>query len=305
MTTSWTSYPKIFAFGHRAVRDLFTQGVIIEEKIDGSQFSFGIFDGEIRVKSKQVEFPVDAPAPMFREACETVKARAHLLHPGWTYRGEYLQKPKHNTLAYDRIPEGHIIIFDVNDGHESYLDVYSKMVEANRIGLESVDTFGYLAPGEVNLGLLERFLDAESALGGVKIEGIVVKSLSLYGDDKKLLMAKHVSEAFKEKHQGDWKGRNPNRADIVTLLVERYRHENRWEKAVQRLRDAGQLEYSPRDIGALVREAQADIDAECADEIKDALYRHFKDKILRGSIGGLPEWYKGKLLEKQFEEVTE
>ena len=36
-----------------------------------------------------------------------------LLAPGVTYYGEYLQKPKHNTLCYDRVPKDNIIIFDV------------------------------------------------------------------------------------------------------------------------------------------------------------------------------------------------
>lgn len=36
MDTSYHSYPKIYAIGHSALRELFLDEVTIEEKIDGS-----------------------------------------------------------------------------------------------------------------------------------------------------------------------------------------------------------------------------------------------------------------------------
>lgn len=39
---SWHSYPSIYNLGHRYIADLLTVPVIVEEKIDGSQFSFGL-----------------------------------------------------------------------------------------------------------------------------------------------------------------------------------------------------------------------------------------------------------------------
>lgn len=41
---SWTSYPKIWNVGHAAVATMFDHPVLVEEKVDGSQFSFGRFD---------------------------------------------------------------------------------------------------------------------------------------------------------------------------------------------------------------------------------------------------------------------
>lgn len=48
MGDSWHSYPSTFALGHRAIADLLLDPVLVEEKVDGSQFSFGVFeqDGE-------------------------------------------------------------------------------------------------------------------------------------------------------------------------------------------------------------------------------------------------------------------
>lgn len=101
---SWSSYPSIFALGHRAIAELTNFPVHVQEKVDGSQFSFGVFDGEIRVRSKGAEMYPEAPEKMFQKAVDTVKALQDILIDGFTYRGEYLAKPRHNTLAYDRTP---------------------------------------------------------------------------------------------------------------------------------------------------------------------------------------------------------
>lgn len=42
-SSSWNSYPQIYALGHRYLEDLLKDPVLVEEKIDGSQFSFGRF----------------------------------------------------------------------------------------------------------------------------------------------------------------------------------------------------------------------------------------------------------------------
>ena len=118
MSTSWHSYPKIWALGHRAVRELFDGDVFVEEKVDGSQFSFGVFNDELRCRSKGADINTQAPEKMFAKAVETAQRLGPDLLEGATYRGEYLQKPKHNTLAYDRVPEGNIIIFDINTAEE-------------------------------------------------------------------------------------------------------------------------------------------------------------------------------------------
>jgi hypothetical protein len=37
------SYSSIFNLGHKAVADIFKTPVLCEEKVDGSQFSFGVY----------------------------------------------------------------------------------------------------------------------------------------------------------------------------------------------------------------------------------------------------------------------
>ena len=69
MSDSWHSYPSIYALGHHAVKDLFRTPVIVEEKIDGSQFSFGLFDDGMRYKSKGAIVYAESPG-MFQLAVD-------------------------------------------------------------------------------------------------------------------------------------------------------------------------------------------------------------------------------------------
>lgn len=302
MTTndSWHSYPSIFNLGHKAVADLFSVPVRIEEKIDGSQFSFGLFEDGMRYRSKGA-MVYEESAGMFKMAVESAKARKDMLKLGYTYRGEYVMKPKHNTLAYGRIPKDGIIIFDINDGHESYLTSLALRDECDRIGLEHVPALGFGLFSSADE--IKRLLDVDSILGGTKIEGVVIKpsQYELFGQDKKVLMGKYVSEMFKEIHGKEWKAANPGKLDIIDSLVARLKTDARWEKAVQHLREKGVLQNAPQDIGALIAEVQADIEKECAEEIRDALYKWGAARVKRGASSGVAEWYKERLLKMQFE----
>lgn len=296
--TSFHSYPKIYTIGHAGISELFLDDVVVQEKIDGSQISFGRFGSVLRVRSKGQEIDVESPPKMFERGVAVIKKLAPLFIDGWTYRGEYLEKPKHNTLAYDRIPREHIILFDVNTGPETYLGSDAFRNECSRIGLECVPEF-YCGKVET----LEKFtelLTQVSVLGGQKVEGVVVKNYYRFGRDKKALMGKFVSEAFKEMHGGDWRERNPSTGDIVQKLVAKYKTDARWAKAVQHLREKSLLDTSPKDIGPLIKEVQADTKLECEEAIKSELFAWAWGAISRQLVGGLPEWYKTKLLEGAF-----
>lgn len=304
MSDSWHSYPSIFALGHRALSELLLDPVLVEEKVDGSQFSFGLFDYEngervLRCRSKGAQLNLVAPEKMFVPAVEVAKALD--LHLGWTYRAEYLKTPKHNALAYDRIPEKHLIVFDINTGHEEYMSYADKSAECARLGLEIVPL---VFEGIIeNVEHFRSMIDRTSALGGQKVEGVVVKNYNRFGPDKKVLMGKFVSESFKEVHAAEWKAMNPSKTDIVDRLIDTLRTPARWNKAIQHLREAGRIEDTPRDIGLLLKEIQADTEKECMDLIAAKLAEWAMPQIRRGIIRGFPEWYKGRLVERQFEKA--
>ena len=296
--TSWHSYPKIWALGHSAITELLWDEVTVEEKVDGSQFSFGVFNGELKVRSKGKEIYLDAPEKMFNNAITTVLELKDKLTEGYTYRAEYLQKPKHNVLAYDRIPNKHLIIFDISPAQETYLSYEEKKAEADRLGLEVVPL---LFKGKIDIPEhLVELLETKSILGGQKIEGFVIKNYKRFGVDKKVLLGKYVSEAFKEVHAGEWKEANPGQNDIIQKLVLTYKTPARWDKCIQHLKERGELENSPRDIGKLLKEAHVDTKTECEQEIKEVLFAWAWPKIARSMGHGFPEYYKKKLLQDQF-----
>lgn len=307
------SYPSVFAIGHRALAQLLEDPVVVQEKVDGSQISFGVYaqpggllgEGmELRIRSKGAELNLVAPEKMFLKAIETIQLIEPYLIPEWTYRGEYLAKPHHNALAYSRIPNKHIVLYDINTGHEAYMEPDRVKFNAEALGLETVPLlhYGFIKSADA----FRAMLDCESFLGGQKIEGVVVKNYAKFGPDKKVLMGKFVSEKFKEVHARIWGETNPNQGDILERIGAKYRTSARWDKAVMHLREQGKIEDSPRDIGLLIKEVWPDIEKECKEDIKDELYRWAVDQIRRKSTAGIAEWYKEKLLEKQFnqEETT-
>lgn len=294
------AYPKINALGHFGLKELFLDPVIVQEKIDGSQFSFAMLEDGLHIRSKGREIFLDAPDNLFRAGVDYVKSVQDLLVKGWVYRAEYLSKPKHNTLAYSRIPKNHIILFDIMVGHQEYA-AHSVLEDAAKIlDIEAVPQFD---AGIMDLSKFQDYMKKESCLGGQTVEGVVVKNYRRFDQATgHILIGKYVSEAFKEVHRKDWKASNPTQGDVLQKLIEEYRTPARWEKAVYRVRDEGKLENSPKDIGLLIREVWPDIVAECEEEIKQTLWNHFSKHLARGVVAGLPEWYKQRLLQSQFGE---
>jgi hypothetical protein len=142
--------------------------------------------------------------------------------------------------------------------------------------------------------------NTQSRLGGQLIEGVVIKPMvEIYGPDKKTLMGKFDSERFKEAHKQAWKETSPTSGDILERLVKTYRVEGRWMKAIQHLRDAGQLTDSPKDI---MIEIQKDLGKEEKEEIQRLLWKWAMPHVMRGVTAGFPEFYKNELLRRQFEQ---
>lgn len=295
------SYPKIYALGHAAISELLFDDVVVQEKVDGSQFSFGVLDGELQFKSRKCNLHIEDDTNMFYDGMAAITEIKDRLHPGWTYRGEYLRRPKHNAITYDRIPKRCVIIFDINPGLEHYLLPHEVRAECEEICLEYVPTF---YQGKINsFDVLKELLGATSELGGSKVEGIVIKNYNRFGKDKKVLMGKWVREEFKEAIRHNPGG--PEKSmDILMQIATKYKTEARWEKAIQHLKEEGKLLNEPKDIGPLIAEVKRDIIEEEGEMIKEELFKWAKKKILPYVTGGLPEWYKEQLAHRQFDEFT-
>jgi hypothetical protein len=290
--------PKIYTLGTRFNRDIFTGSVIVEEKIDGSQFQFGIENGVLVCRSKGQVIDQSAPG-MFDKAVETVQKLAPNLLEGFVFQCEYLQRPKHNVLAYARVPKNHLVLFDVKiPGGAFTTDPGLKRGWAHTLDLEAVPVLhsGRLPPTQE---WLAAFLDAPSVLGNCKVEGIVIKNYSLPHPESESetapMTAKVVSDAFKEKASCASPINPSSAGDLNQKLINALRTESRWLKAIQHLREAGQLQGDPKDIGPLVKEIQRDALEEEADWIKQQLFDSVQHDIGRGIVQGFAQFYKSLL----------
>jgi hypothetical protein len=301
------TYGKILALGSsdRRIHGLLDDPVVVEEKIDGSQFSFEVdtLTGDLVVRSKgQIIECLDAPDQLFAPSIGTVVKlfESGMLEPGLIYRGEAQSKLKHVTITYGRVAKGNIVLFDVVKRDGTYMTVAERQYEADRLGIEATQVF--FNEEIVTVDQIKSLIGTESMLGGHTIEGVVIKNYHnwfVHGDGSMApKRAKYVDDLFKEKHKKDWRSENPNRGDIIADLVAELSSEVRFGKLVQRLREDGELEGDPRDIGKLMKAFHDDIVDEEAAYIKDRLFDAFIKNIVRGAGKELPYWYKRKLLEE-------
>lgn len=110
------AYPKIFAIGSPYIPNLFKGRVEVTEKIDGSQFNFGLDSKKNFVmRSKGKDIYIDDPEKMFLKAIDYVVSIGEKIKnrfsPETFFYAEFLSKAKHNVLNYKRIPKNHLILF--------------------------------------------------------------------------------------------------------------------------------------------------------------------------------------------------
>lgn len=290
-----SNYCKSYNFGHRHLENFFSEPVTVEEKYDGSQFSFGVFDGKLVFRSRNRVFDIHDADDLFRATCDHLETQIHNIKPGGVYRGEAFKGPKHNILKYDRCPEGHLVLFEVPRG----LDLAE---EAANLGVHPVKTLAR----DVTIGSLqeaESYLDNKSSLGDTLVEGVVFKRRHspLYNPHDQLIMAKLVSPAFREKQSKGFINEARTTKTLLERLTEEYHCEMRFHKAFQHLQEQGRLEYEPRDIRLLVEQVKVELWEDEKEEILDSILRSISKRLERGIVRGLPEWYKALLAEKQFD----
>jgi len=288
-----TGYPKIYHLGHKDVAGIFDGQVVLEEKVDGSQLSFMVENNNIVAKSHNQIFNINNPQKLFAHACATFIGlfKSGKLLDMHTYRGESLCKPKHNVLNYDRVPNGGIIIFDIESPGGYYSPEQKKKI-CDSIGLECVPVL-HVCDQEITMETIQKLLETTSVLGGQKIEGIVIKN---YVNN---LFAKYVSESFKEV-AGNNREKNKVFSEPIKEIGARYRSVPRWNKAIIHLKEDGKINGDPSDIGTIIRAVLDDVQLECIDEIKAALFSAHWKGLSCEIISGLPQWYKESLAREQF-----
>lgn len=301
MKMKTVSYPKLLHVGDKHIADLFDGVVEITEKVDGSQIGFGIVNGELVVRSKGKEQELENPDKMFSDGVQYVRSIEDRLPADVFFYGEYLQKPRHSTLAYDRIPKNHIALFGARyeDGTlGSYTDLRRWAL------ILDVETVPLIYQGPSTPEHMLKLVDGVSFLGGQQREGVVVKRFvdwELYGIVQHIMGGKYVTDSFKEVHRKDWAKLNTSKGGME-IIKGSIRTQARWNKAIQHLREAGNFTGTVKDIGNIVKEVQRDIVEEEKENLKDQLWKIYGTDITKYATTGLVDWYKEKIALGEFQD---
>lgn len=303
-------YQKIQQSYKEEVADIFEGHVVIEEKIDGSQFRIEIKkDGTITCGSHHQDgIIVDSMFKLGIEKAQHIFAN-YKPSEDITVFCEYLASPKQNSIPYERVPLNNLIIFDVKRD-TLYLNRAQKELFAKEHGLEIVpilwegDGADISTNGKINEAFKEELLKRKSCLGhGAgfdRIEGFVIKNYAKFYDINRYphyeghwKCVKIVNDSFKEKNHEE----NPNRTNKFQELKDNYRTEARCMKTIQHLKEAGKLTGTLADLGLLVPEMKRDIEEEEGEGLKNTLYRMFAPEVIGYATKEMIPVYK-KYLEE-------
>jgi hypothetical protein len=215
---------------------------------------------------------------------------------------EYLSKPKHNTLAYNRVPKDNLILFDVFiDGRYRDYEVVKEYAE--RMGMEIVPILDILDKPISSENDAKKYFDTVSCLGGCKIEGVVIKSY----DSKVYLrnkvypyMVKIVKPEYKELNRLNWK-ENVQLSDknVMNRIMSMFNLENIYQKAYLHARDNDEIKGTMSDLKYLFEYLNEDLEREYKEAVKEELWKYYEREIKRRLGKKLPEWYKEKLAEEK------
>jgi len=290
------SYPKVLTLGSYQTDRALVGTVYIQEKVDGSQFRFGVDEkGGVWIGSHHCTFAPGEAAGMFKLAVDyinSIQDTVKQFKPLTTFFCEFLGKPKQNVIAYTRVPQNNLVLFDAYGPSSGWYNRVELEATAACLGIDVVPTFKI---GETSLDELRTFLTTYSFLGGDTVEGVVIKNYVeniLENGTLRPLFVKYVRPSFKEKMDR----KAGEKKETLEEYLGSFCADARWLKAIQSLVEQGKITVSPKDIGPLIVQIKKDIIEEEEVNIKHRLYRHFINEILRRATAGFPDWYKEKLV---------
>jgi hypothetical protein len=284
------SYCKIITLGSAFTDNALIGEVIIQEKVDGSQFRFGKNEqSKLVIGTKGTIITHPDENKMFKFGSEyifSIEEKILKYPENSFFYGEYLEKPKHNVLSYEKVPKNHIVLFDAIIGSRYITDRNELTDIANNLDIDIIPELfrGKLKDRAVGGGFsnpldhLKRIIETTpSFLGNEVIEGCVIKNYNqtiMLGGNVFPLFTKFVRQSYKERHVNEWSIKNPK--DSLEEYIKGFKNENRWIKAILHLKEKGLITQSPKDIGILLKEVQNDILTEETENIKNSYLINLK-----------------------------
>lgn len=291
---------------------------IVEEKVDGSQFRFGIIDGKRFYGSHNIDYNESRhPDKMFELA---VKGANEILDTFTTvsidtentimrenkgsvvFFAEFLKSPRHNTLTYSRIPSHNLVIFDIAiDGWYVSREVKESMAWA--FGFETVPLL-HSSKSFPSSALLDELIKQDSFLGNTRIEGVVVKNYDLYAERFNMvrpLLLKYVRDDFKELNNKNWNEINPK--SIEKVWDKMVNCQQVYNKALQHIRESGKYTGELRDIAPMIEEIRKDVETEYKTLLIEAMWKFHEKELVRWITRGLPSFYKKYLYDEAYKTI--
>jgi len=260
--------------------------IVVQEKLDGSNFGFYYKDGEIVFQSRSRLLGPE-PEKMFKPAIDSVLFCLDIAfdklenYPNYVFYGEAIGTGKIKYTSASKF-----VLYDVCDRErDSWLTDEEVTALAFRLGLATVHVL-YAGKWQ-GLDHIKSLLGI-SHYGDVQAEGVVVKAHALQGmyTDKETgetgtftipyYMGKLVTEEFKEVNKT--RSALHKIDDPVTTIAQQFVTPARIDKAVARLIEQGRTDYQPHDI---IAEVSRDVKKEESDTIKEQLFKAYWGQIGR------------------------
>jgi len=267
--------------------EFYDKVVTVQEKVDGSQFSFWKDVGSSTVSVASRNRMLSGEESRFRVAVAHVRTLD--VPPGVIFRGEVVSKFRHNKIVYSRLPKHNLVLWDLvvlDAGSMPYNKRNLLKSMGERFDLEVVhevcDPFKLTSADE-----LTKLVEGPSAFGEER-EGIVVRCRAGVAKLVGQKMSEHVHRRPRDK--GD---------DLAAFVAGSVNAERIIEKAAEWLRDEGMLEFKDSDIGKVIRTVHEDLDNEFSADMRDLLFRKMRKPIYAVISRNVATVYR-KLLSEGF-----
>ena len=278
----WKKYIKIRALGTDETEGIFEGTCVVQEKVDGANFSFYVENNKLLVASRNMVMVDKKNSGNWKAMLPVTEAynqHKDKFNPNYLYVGESTQR---HTISYTDIPN--FIGYDIwNEETESFLDWKDTKKEFASIGLPFIHVHFEREGSEITIEELRECIK-NSAYKDGPAEGVVIKNYNELDGHDRQMFAKIVTDEFKESNRKAFGGIDqPKKENNSTILIaETYGTNARIEKIIHKLVDEGnKLDMSL--IPVLFNAVSEDIFEENAVEIY-----HTFDKIdfkhLRGIV---------------------
>lgn len=297
--------------------------VIVQEKLDGTNCSFGYMDGMPVMNSRNnniwhvkgdvtnhvSDFDGFGIVNTFLSHNHNFFSELKSIHPDKNILifGEFYGKGIMNRVDYGQ--GKHFTFFDAYD-----LDLQQWLIwdDFNKLCKDlGLDIAPVLCTGAPKLSVFERLLKINSPQGQINgvpedqenlMEGIVVKGLYSQKDrfGERIITKFKVGKfaEIKEKKEKKVDKQDAKRYDLSLEIAEKYMTEGRLENILEKLR-LDNLPISIKITGELIRRVQQDVLDDLSDEEKQ--HKDFNEKFIKKSVGSICSQLFNQYLKNEFE----